>query len=213
MKSKINNFLLPLFFLTLSVTANTHVANAQNTTTAENTTVSPETQNQIPAPQETPELPKKKETAPPKKQEPTTKPAENLSPPQHIEEKPQASPPAEQSEENKQPDAENKSIEPQINKPTAPSESKPEIPKGPDLPEVSAAEAEEISSPVLELPPKDNKNIIKTIISWILICTGLLIVVKVIISNVRIPKNYEPHIKNKHGFKSGKRKSKYIKYK
>lgn len=203
-KSKINNFLLPLFLLTL-LCAKITVVYAQNEPPTEGTTVSPKVQNQAPT-AETPNTTPKKETAPK-----TASPTENQTPAQAVEEKPESTT---TKEANKQTETENQKPNPQKNKPTSGQESKTETPKEPYLPEVSDKEVRENSSSNLELPQKDNKNIIKTVVSWLLMIIGLSIIIKVIISNFRIPKNYEPHIKNKHSFKSGKKKSKYdLKYK
>ncbi len=211
-KLKINNFLLPLFFLVLFTAHSSYAVNTQNSPPTEEAPVVSEAQNQPPAPAEENENTTKKQEAPAQNQTEKTKPPENQNPPQNSTKKPE--PPAKQDEKTEQSEADTKKTEP-IKKETPDLEkSESETSKALDLPEVSDKEIQEISPSHTEFPQKNNKNIIKTAASWLLICIGLLIIMKVIISNAKIPKNYEPHIKNKHNFKSKKRKNKYnLKYK
>ena len=91
------------------------------------------------------------------------------------------------------------------------SEKQKEIPKPKkeeknlDLPNVNNSEVElnpyfsQISQNTQE------KSILKTLISWGLILVGIILILKVIISNRKIPKNYTINKKNKHSAISHKR--------
>ncbi len=83
------------------------------------------------------------------------------------------------------------------------------------LPEVSDAEVSTSISQIKNtLKPKLKKsNVWLTVLSWIFICAGFLIIFKILISNFKIPKNFEPQIKIKHGSPKNKRKNRYnLKY-
>ena len=196
-KLKINNFLLPLFFSAWFTVIILPSANAQTTPQSEETNPPPEVQNQTTPTEEKPKTTIKK-TVPTEQPKPAVKPDATQSPPENSTKK--TEPPTEQS-----------------NSKTANTEApknEPEPTKELDLPEVSDDEAQKNSSSQLEIPEKSNKSIIKIIISCLLIGLGLIIIIKVIINNVKIPRNYEPHIKSKHSFKSNRRKNKYnLKYK
>lgn len=96
------------------------------------------------------------------------------------------------------------------------SETKPENKdESVKLPEVSDAEVNaSISQVKSTLKAKSQKpNIWLTVLSWVLICAGILIIFKILISNLKIPKNFEPQIKIKHGSPKNKRKNRYnLKY-
>lgn len=208
---KINNFLLPLLFsswITITVLPN---ARAQTKPQSEGTNTSPPTVQNQPSPaEEKPDITQNTET-PIKQPAPIIKPNTTPSSPKNSTEKPEL--PTEPPENNKQPESQtNKAEAPEKEIPDS-SKNEPEPTKELDLPEVSDNETRENSSSKFEVPEKSNKSMIKTAISWLLIGLGTLIIIKVIISNLKIPKNYEPHIKNKHSSKSNKRKSKYnLKY-
>lgn len=96
------------------------------------------------------------------------------------------------------------------------SETKPENSnESVKLPEVSDADVNaSISQVKSTLKAKSQKpNIWLTVLSWVLICAGLLIIFKILISNLKIPRNFEPQIRIKHGSPKSKRKNRYnLKY-
>lgn len=106
---------------------------------------------------------------------------------------------AHKKNENENTNAKNKE-----NKEKSESEKQKEIPKPKkeeknlDLPNVNNSEVElnpyfsQISQNTQE------KSILKTLISWGLILVGIILILKVIISNRKIPKNYTINKKNKH---------------
>lgn len=105
---------------------------------------------------------------------------------------------------NKQQEKENENKE----KPTPQKEEE----KALDLPNVSNSE--------IELRPYfsgisqniEDKNILKTIISWILILSGVFLILKVVFSNKKIPKNYSFSKKNKHTLTPHKRRTSKYKF-
>lgn len=168
----------------------------------------------------------KKETSPPKK---TVKPVEQnneekINSENKIKTEPQA------TETNNEAEPENKSSENENSSKSNPEKKIPKVKKTenkePDtklensgesieLPEVSDAEVNTSISQIKNtLKPKLKKsNIWLTILSWIFICAGFLIIFKILISNFKIPKNFEPQIKIKHGSPKNKRKNRYnLKY-
>ena len=168
----------------------------------------------------------KKEVAPPKKQ---VKPAEQNSA-EKINSENKTKNEAQTTETNNEAESENKNSE---NENSSKSNSEKKIPKvkktenkepetkqensdeSVKLPEVSDAEVNASISQVKNtLKAKSQKpNIWLTVLSWGLMCAGLLIIFKILISNLKIPKNFEPQIKIKHGSPKSKRKNRYnLKY-
>lgn len=168
----------------------------------------------------------KKEVASPKKQ---VKPAEQNSAEKINSENKTKNEP-QTTETNNEAESENKNSE---NENSSKSNSEKKIPKvkktenkepetkqensdeSVKLPEVSDAEVNASISQVKNtLKAKSQKpNIWLTVLSWGLMCAGLLIIFKILISNLKIPKNFEPQIKIKHGSPKSKRKNRYnLKY-
>ncbi len=206
-KLKISNFFLILFFTAVCALSSQININAQDEPTAVEPINSPPAgvQSVSPPVEENP-APKvenpvnKPNPSPPPKPQPqeTAKQVLPAAPSENSEKKPPL--PQEQAEKKDEP--------PPLEK------NKQEIPPKPELPEVSENEINQY--PFAEIPQNENrsKNLIKTTAAWILILAGILLIIKVIIGNKKIPKNYEPHIKSKYGFKPGKKKNKYnLKYK
>lgn len=72
------------------------------------------------------------------------------------------------------------------------------------LPEVTQSEIDAENENVANEPSKEKPNIFLTILSLLLVCSGIFIIVKVIFDNMKIPRGFDPRTKMKHGSKKGK---------
>lgn len=74
-----------------------------------------------------------------------------------------------------------------------------------DLPEVDDSDIETNTSFVQYLATSNKQDILKACISFILVLSGLFIIIKVIIANFKIPRGYQPSTKNKHSYSKRKK--------
>lgn len=96
------------------------------------------------------------------------------------------------------------------------SEKKDNLPDLPALPEVNDSETSnsEITNPSTQdiadsVPTPQKANIWLTVLSWALIGIGIVILLKVLFDNLKVPKEFGPGIKVKHASQNSKRKNKY----
>ena len=96
------------------------------------------------------------------------------------------------------------------------SEKKDNLPDLPALPEVNDSDTNnsEITNPGTQniddsVSTPQKANIWLTVLSWALIGIGIVILLKVLFDNLKVPKEFGPGIKVKHASQSDKRKNKY----
>lgn len=74
-----------------------------------------------------------------------------------------------------------------------------------DLPEVDDSEIETNANFIQSLTASNKQDLAKACISFILVISGLFIIIKVIIANFKIPRGYQPSTKNKHFYSKRKK--------
>ena len=74
-----------------------------------------------------------------------------------------------------------------------------------DLPEVDESEVDTDASFMKNFVTSEKKDLLKACISCALVLSGLFIIIRVIVANLRIPKGYQPATKSKHSYSKRKK--------